>query len=646
MELYVRPQFFNQVNNIPGLKEPQIDVTNQNIYTEFHKYTNSPIVSKFKEIRFIPLSGGELDYESDRWDFSQYNIVTNDHSALVFKSCAELFKDALKDYILLRIMNGNIKASTLVTEFMGIRHFLNYLAGTGLYAVEGVEDSDVEKYLISLNLAERTFIRRQMLIKRFLEYYDAEHGTELLTPGIQELCKPIDSVKLNAVIRAGRRKAIPIDYFNKLLSGLIRVMHDENESPRDRGMAAMLVIDSQTGLRASELSLLEANTVEEVDIEGKIAKMIKYKIVKVAKGNTEGFVDAITYINDISYDAYKVALEVFSEGRTKRKVNYLCCPNTQATLPITPIVYITYLKKFCVTHYEELGCLNEELKNTLCGSITKHSFLVKFGNYYSPNKNAMHDLVSSFSDDQEFYYPLVHQFRNTVVSGLLAHGIQLEFVRRYMGHLTEETTAGYAESYDTDMQENLAVSESILNTIVSGDAKLLGPSADRLMTNINAWIDSHQLNVATDMEEIIEGLEKVVPIRAKRGGVCIKGSKLTNACSVDVQTDEFMCAVGLCSNICHFYFNADESYADYKEAMATYTFNKENGFARQAEKEYTKVTYILRNRLGPEMVELVKEINQIGAQEVLKRHPNLEEVLNNIEEIKEAIDGYTEEELS
>ena len=79
-------------------------------------------------------------------------------------------------------MNGNIKASTLVTEFMEIRHFLNYLAGTGLYTVEGVEDSDVEKYLISLNLAERTFIRRQMLIKRFLEFYDAEHGTELLTP--------------------------------------------------------------------------------------------------------------------------------------------------------------------------------------------------------------------------------------------------------------------------------------------------------------------------------------------------------------------------------------------------------------------------------------------------------------------------------
>lgn len=46
------------------------------------------------------------------------------------------------------------------------------------------------------------------------------------------------------------------------------------------------------------------------------------------------------------------------------------------------------------------------------------------------------------------------------------------------------------------------------------------------------------------------------------------------------------------------------------------------------------------------MVELVKEIKQIGEQEVLKRHPNLEEVLNNIEEIKEIVDGYTEEEFS
>lgn len=641
MELYIRPQFFNLIGVVPTTSTPNIDIENREIFTELRKYNNCPIVSKFKEIRYIPLSGGNLDYESNCWDFSQYTLLTNAHDRFHFESCVEIFRDDLKDYVLLRILSSNIKISTLYSELVILRHFFNYLAGTGLYRIDGIDDSDVEKYFISLDISATTFVKRQSVIKEFLKLYDAEHKTEVLTPGIEELCKRMDPSKFKAIVKAARRKSIPDDFYNKLLSKLIHIMHDENELSKKRGLAAMLVIDSQTGLRASELSLLEANSIEEVDIDGKIAKMIKYKIVKSVRGGNNEYINAITYINDISFEAYKVATEVFSENRKNRNTNYLCC-FPEAKLPVYTESYINFMKEVCIKYNKELGSTNEKLKGTLSGEMSKSSFILDIAR----NNKELQATVNDFSDNQVFYYPLVHQYRNTVVVGLLRRGVKLEFVRRYMGHLSEEMTAAYAESYDTDMQENLAVSESTLSTIISGEAKLLGPSADRLTAGINAWIESHQLNVATDMDEIIEGLEKVVPIRAKRGGVCIKGSKLTNACSVDVQTDEFMCAVGLCSNICHFYFNADESYADYKEVMATYTFNKENGFTRQAEKEYTKVTYILRNRLGPEMVELVKEIKQIGEQEVLKRHPNLEEVLNNIEEIKEIVDGYTEEEFS
>lgn len=641
MELYIRPQFFNLIGAVPTTSMPNIDIENREIFTELHKYNNFPIVSKFKEMRYIPLSGGNLDYESNCWDFSQYTLLTNAHDRFHFESCVEIFRDDLKDYVLLRILSSNIKISTLYSELVILRHFFNYLAGTGLYRIDGIEDSDVEKYFISLNISATTFIKRQKVIKEFLKLYDAEHKTEVLTPGIEELCKRMDPSKLKAIVKAARRKSIPDDFYNKLLSKLIHIMHDENELSKKRGLAAMLVIDSQTGLRASELSLLEANSIEEVDIDGKIAKMIKYKIVKSVRGGNNEYINAITYINDISFEAYKVATEVFSENRKNRNTNYLCC-FPEAKLPVDTDSYRNFMKEVCIKYNKELGSTNEKLKGTLSGEMSKSSFILDIAR----NNKELQATVNDFPDNQVFYYPLVHQYRNTVVVGLLRRDVKLEFVRRYMGHLSEEMTAAYAESYDTDMQENLAVSESTLSTIISGEAKLLGPSADRLTAGINAWIESHQLNVATDMDEIIEGLEKVVPIRAKRGGVCIKGSKLTNACSIDVQTDEFMCAVGLCSNICHFYFNADESYADYKEAMATYTFNKENGFTRQTEKEYTKVTYILRNRLGPEMVELVKEIKQIGEQEVLKRHPNLEEVLNNIEEIKEIVDGYTEEKFS
>lgn len=218
MELYIRPQFFNLIGAVPTTSMPNIDIENREIFTELHKYNNFPIVSKFKEMRYIPLSGGNLDYESNCWDFSQYTLLTNAHDRFHFESCVEIFKDDLKDYVLLRILSSNIKISTLYSELVILRHFFNYLAGTGLYRIDGIEDSDVEKYFISLNISATTFIKRQKVIKEFLKLYDAEHKTEVLTPGIEELCKRMDPSKLKAIVKAARRKSIPDDFYNKLLS--------------------------------------------------------------------------------------------------------------------------------------------------------------------------------------------------------------------------------------------------------------------------------------------------------------------------------------------------------------------------------------------------------------------------------------------
>lgn len=640
MELYVRPEFFEKLGNfMPFDYSLNIDEGNSDIYTEIRKHTSKSIISKFKEIRYIPLSGGNIDYEDDKWDFSQYTMVKYSHSVLVFSTCSDLFKDDLKDFILLMILNGNIKISSVYSAFTNIRFFLNYLAKSGLYSIEGIDDSDIEKFFNSIKVSERTFIKYQTNIKKFLQYYDTEHDTEVYTPGIAQLCQRIEFNKLKALIIEKRRKAIPEEYFNKLLSKLIHIMNDNNETSFHRGMAAMLVIDSQTGLRASELSLLEANSIKEIDIDGEKARMINYKIIKTAKGNT-GYTEEITYINDISFEAYKVALEVFSENRIERKTNLLCCPK-RAALPVRPDSYIAFLKKICVLNYKELNSTDTKLKETLDGIITKQKYITHFEN----NKATRCKQISHFSNEQEFYYPIVHQFRNTVVTGLLNRGIQLEFIRRYMGHLTEEMTSAYAESYDTKMQENLSVSETALSTIINGDAKLLGPNAEKLTNSIDKWIEQNKLNVSANFDEIIQRLEKLIPIRAKRGGYCIKGSKITNACSVDVQTDEFMCAVGLCPNICHFYFNADESYEDYKETMTTYKFNKDNGFLKQANKEYSKARFIMMNRLAPEIFELDKEINKVGIQKILDMHPELKNVLNNLEDIKEEINGYTKEKL-
>lgn len=641
-ELFVQPEIFNMINTfLPTNYADQINTENHNIYTEIRKCSDTDIRSIFKEIRYIPLSSGILDYESDVWDFSQYVMIKTSNERLIFNDCALPYKDILKDYMLFLILNGNIKVLTLHNTCLKVRKFLNFLYDSGVSNLENIEESDVKAFFDSLaDIALRTYTEYQSNIERFLKYYDIEYKTNILTSGIQNLVKKMSYSKRKAIMIENRRKAIPSEYFNKLLSILIRMMHDEQQTSYHRGLAAMLVIVSQIGIRSSELSLLEVDSIEEIDISGETTRMLNYKIIKTASGNN-GYIEATTYVNDITYDAYKVAIESFAKWRHERNVNYLCCP-ARAVLPVRSSIYLNFLKRICAINYKELDGTNPAFNGVLSGSITKAQFLHNLGHDKEENFPTFKEL----SDNQTIYYPVVHQFRNTVITSLLQQGTDLQFVRQYMGHLCEEMTAAYAESYDTNMQENLAVSEEAISTIVTGEAKLLGSNAHRLLDGIDKWIQENNYNVANNLDEIIAGLEKMIPIRAKRGGVCIKGTKITNACSVDAPTDEFLCAVGLCPNICHFYYNADESYADYKEAMSTYTFNKENGFTRQAEKEFSKATFILRNRLGPEIIELTKELDKQGAQEILRKHPNLEDVLNNIEEIKEAIDEYIEEELN
>ena len=296
MELYIKPEFYNNIFDPSLVRMDTTDISNeQDLYTRIKCLTSDNITSKFKEIRYIPLSGGDLDYEDERWDFSAYSIVKNPHSTLNFGDCTPIFRNDLKDFIILLILNGNIKISSIYSEFMQTKALLNYLADTGPFTISGLDDSDIEKFFDNLVMSERTFIKYQGSVKKFLQFYDAEHHTELYTPGIDEMCKRMEFKKLKSIIIANRRKAIPKEYFNKLLSHLIKVMNDKKRSPYERGLAAMLVIASQTGLRASELSLLEADSIEEIDIDGTPARMIHYKIIKTAKGNT-GYLEEIRKI--------------------------------------------------------------------------------------------------------------------------------------------------------------------------------------------------------------------------------------------------------------------------------------------------------------------------------------------------------------
>ncbi len=634
MDLYIRHDFFSEIMNCMNLEMPEsYQIQNNDIYLELKKHCSENVLSQFRKIRFIPLSSGELlDYDSDDWDLNKYTL-NNRHGIFHFKWCCLNYKCMLKDYVLLLILKGDNKLSTIKGTSFKIQKFLNYLDQNNIHDLEYLNHNDIKNFLISLNTTELNYQKYQDALRQFIYIYDTEYHTRIFTPEVEKVCKRMSFNKLVSIRKNARRPSIDHEYLNKFISVLIKIMNDERFSDDDRGLAAALLMETQIGLRASEITMLETNSIEEIDIEGKISRMIHYKVIKTARGNT-GYKNEITYINEISYYAYDFLMKLFANNRKNRNSNLLICTSGHS-LPVTSRILIDFTRKISLTFYKELDSTNPKLGEFLGGAVNTKQGQKGYWHFILD-----HNPSKMINEETSFYYPIVHQFRNTVVTELMKKGVQLEYVRRFMGHLSANMTASYASSYDTDMQENVRYSDQILKTIVSGEAKLLGPSSDSITNGINKWIKENNFNIATDIDEIVQGLDKLMPIRAKKGGVCIKGAKITNACSLDSQTDEFMCASGICPNICHFYFNLPETLSDYQTALKTYEYNSMNGFTRQVVKEKSKMIHIVNNRLKPEFEEFVNEMEKKSPEVILNKFPQLKEIYDAIPKIKEIINEY------
>ena len=162
-----------------------------------------------------------------------------------------------------------------------------------------------------------------------------------------------------------------------------------------------------------------------------------------------------------------------------------------------------------------------------------------------------------------------------------------------------------------------------------------------LIEKINQFISENNYNVATDLDEICEKLSAKIPIRQKTGGVCIKSSMLRE-CSKDAKTNEFYCAYGVCPNIFHFYYMADVSYRQAKELVETININKSRGLMRQVQKESHMLQTIINQKLMPELTELRNVIEKEGAITIMKKYPDLQNIIEHNSDIYKEIEQWKE----
>lgn len=601
------------------------------------------ICNEIKRIDYLPFENVKIQFSSDTWEFAP--MITDEYQLtryhkFIFKSAHSQYKEILKFYIYDRITVGKVKIQTLVDYNKRLRRFSRHLGDNYIYSLEFVTLDTIKNFtnhlqeenckmstiqgyvnaILSLfRFYEERFPERKLLVssREIENHYSAvwkQHGIEKKTP-----------VK-------DRTPDVPNSFFNPYLSTAIKIMDSKDVDINERGIASLIVLFSQTGLRASQVITLKTNAIRKVSIMNneKTAYFMTYTSIKKVGGNNT-YVKGETILNDLGYRAYTTLVNIYKEHREKIGTDFLFCPTTTSNAPIGDTTLHNYIKKFCFQNAMEIGCVNvsdkyPELK-TIKVSYCKEKCFAKDRSFYN-----------NFKDDDEISYISTHQFRVHLCTELYYKNIPLAIIQHYMNHLSEDMADYYVRRSEFSAKEE-EYANSVLKVIVEEGSKPLGANSDALISKINEFIEKGKFNVRKDIDTIISELKRRMPIKEKLGGICIKSGPKRD-CSKDAATDEFYCAYGVCPNHFHLYTMADITYTRCKAIVKTMEHNEKQGFIRQSQKEKNKLIHVTKHSLIPELNQLNEELSKKGSQWIKEKHPNLEDIINNLETITEEVNSW------
>lgn len=573
-------------------------------------------IDVIKRINKLPFKNHSIYYSDNEWDFS-LNVTHNlDKSKLKFKffKAPEDYQDLLKQFVFIQLIENQKKYQSLHRLFVDLVRFFDYIYGNNIYDINDVTIIHITNFFkIKDNLSEMSKNKYKTAIKMFYEFYSV-HYKNIFTQEIREYLDERNSQVVKVISENRKYPDIPVDYFNNLIKACVKSMNSCSDPKDIIATACLIIIESQTGLRVSELGNLKTGAIKEVTLyNGEKAYYLNYHTWKREKGNNVSTIEK-TYINNLSKRAYDNLCELLHEERIRRNTDYLYFTNNHKILPLQSHRIREQFLKFYHYYRYEIGCLNcsekyPELSTTL------------------------------YAENEYITYPASPQYRVHVCSVLYNKGVPLEYIQKFMGHLTNDMKGYYVRPSKKTPQEDMEFSKETIINIITGDSTLLGANATGITEKIMDFINENNYNIATDINEIADSLLQKIPIRAKTGGVCIKSS-LLRECSNDAITNEFFCAYGVCPNIYHFYYMINVSYRQAKELVENIELNKKRNHLRQAQKEANMLKTIISNKLIPEMTELKNMINTKGKDYVLSKHHDLEDIIKNYDKILEEIQQW------
>lgn len=593
----------NYVKNIPWKKTPRRCFMDDN-----NKYEEA-----FKSVlEYVPNSDNKITYSENVWDFNEYykDINSNDYK-IDFNKASEDYCDYLKMFVIYKITQKS-KVSTIKVRIINFISIISAIKSTQNKPFTLITTDDIKNEIESRDIILST--KHNLYVATYLIYEFIIKNYELsLLVDINELHKK--SAEDRALSKKENTKIpnIPEDYYSVILSKAIETLDNEKASYNRRMTAGLIIIEGQTGLRTQDLLGLKVSDIHEkkLPVSDIMCNYLHFQTRKPSKAHSD-MLEFDIYASQLCADAFN-KMSILRQKCVYRNEPYLYVldsgKKTSNKYPIATNRLQAEYRKFFLEELKDLTC--EKWKGI---TPVKH---VQGGKTYNLN------------------IPEIRQYRVHLATALYNNGVSLNYIKKYLGHLSEYMLGYYVRPKNPG-HENAKYAERIVKKIAGDDMTPLGSMGAELKQNLQQFIEEGKYNVKSDTSKILNDLGENLVIREKGPGLCcIKTSIIP--CKYDARTDKMLCAFGTCPNIFHFFDMINVSYMQFHELQNSYQQNKDNGFKRAAEKELNKLKSFCKGRLTPELDELERVVKTKGLSAFVKQYPDLQYYATNIDNIRKEI---------
>lgn len=601
-------------------------------YDEFNILVDRDInefISNLKEVQVLPLYYGDIFYESDTWDFSRYYKVglSQYRKIIYFTNCPEEFKDILKVYTLMKVLEDRVKIQTIHGVIYNLMMFARHISDLGCKSIYDVTPSIVDKYLGNLDITLGGRGAHRTAIRQFYEEYSI-HFDDIRTPEFDKVLKNKDWNLRKAEVLENKTDNIPDDYFAGFLKTFLEVSLDTSEKDWLRGVASIYLIMSQTGLRLNECLALETNSLRTTHHNGQKLDYLLYKTSKRTRGSNK--IDTVsTYANEITIQSVRILedLDLYKMRRKNLNKNYLFMGSANDRK-----------KDYYPYNYAKIKSPIEDL---FVHVNDKFETINLPNNYYKNIRNRI-PTKKYQGKVRTIAWPLSKQFRVRVVNELIEKGVQINYVQKFMSHLTKEVTVHYATPKEdfTQKQKMIEESRNTLKSILTKKEKLIGKNSQNFLKEVQVFIKNNDFNIAKDLDEIIDILIGEYPIRQKAGGYLVSPVNLRGKSKKDSYSDIYFEKYGFETSGLTFFYMIPNTYKHAVNQAKIVQYNLKNDFKKEAQTELLKLKNTLNDLLEPEIEELEEQLLTKGLNQTLQSYPDLMDIINDLDAIKGEVEKW------